>query len=82
MLAFDYSGHGIYPTYGTAVVTGDDGPQAPIFPGFETTNLAADTSLGANGYLTVPPLNLNTNTVTFVCWINPNGCLLYTSRCV
>jgi hypothetical protein len=73
VLAFDYSGHGIYPTYGTAVVTGDNGPQAPIFPGFETTNLAADTSLGANGYLTVPPLNLNTNTVTFVCWINPNG---------
>ena len=71
--AFDYSGHGIYPTYGIAVTTGAPGPQAPQFPGFETTNLAVTTANGGNGYLTVPPLNLTTNTLTFVCWINPNG---------
>jgi hypothetical protein len=71
--AFDYSGHGILPTYGTAVTTSNAGPQAPAFPGFETTNLAVDTTLGGNGFLTVPPLNLNTNAVTFICWINPNG---------
>jgi hypothetical protein len=71
--AFDYSGHGILPTYVTAVTTGSAGPQAPAFPGFETTNLAATTTIGVNAYLTVPPLNLNTNEVTFVCWINPDG---------
>jgi hypothetical protein len=71
--AYDYSGHGVYPTYGTAVTTSNAGPQAPIFPGFESTNLAAATTASGNGYLTVPPLHLNTNTVTFICWINPNG---------
>jgi concanavalin A-like lectin/glucanase superfamily protein/PKD domain-containing protein/immunoglobulin I-set domain protein len=71
--AFDYSGHGVLPTYGTAVVTSQPGPQGPTFPGFETTNLAVATTTGGNGFLTVPPLNLNTNTVTFICWINPNG---------
>ncbi len=71
--AFDYSGHGIFPTYGNLTTTSNAGPQAPAFPGFETTNLAITTTLGNGGYLTVPPLNLNTNTVTFVCWINPNG---------
>jgi hypothetical protein len=71
--AFDYSGHGIYPTYGTAVTTGQPGPQAPSFPGFETTNLAIVTTTGNNGYLAVPPLNMNANNVTFVCWINPSG---------
>ena len=69
--AFDYSGNGLELTYGTYVTTSNAGPQAPVFPGFETTNLAAVTSSG--NYLTAPPLNLNTNTVTFVCWINPNG---------
>ena len=71
--AFDYSGHGIFADYGTAVTTGSPGPQAPAFPGFETSNLAVTTTFGANGYLTLPPLNLVTNTITFVCWINPNG---------
>lgn len=71
--AFDYSGHGLFATYGTAVTTSNAGPQSPTFPGFETTNLAVVTDVGANGYLTLPPLNLNTNTVTFICWINPNG---------
>jgi hypothetical protein len=71
--AFDYSGNGIFPTYGENVTTGNAGPQSPTFPGFETNNLAAGTVLGSLGYLSVPPLNLNTNTVTFVCWIKPNG---------
>ena len=71
--AFDYSGNGLDLTYGSSVTTSNSGPQAPIFPGFETTNLAAATSVGNNGYLTAPALNLNTNTVTFICWINPNG---------
>ena len=32
-----------------------------------------------NGYLTVPPLNLNTNTVTFTMWIYPKSATLPTS---
>ena len=44
----------------------------PAFLGFESTNTVFEPS-GTNGIVTVPPLNLNTNTVTFECWIKPNG---------
>jgi hypothetical protein len=74
VLAYDYSGHGFFPTYGVDATTGNAGPQPPAFPGFTTNELAAGISFGNDdGFLTVPPLNLNTNTVTFVAWINPNG---------
>jgi hypothetical protein len=43
------------------------------YPGLPSTNGCAKLSSGYNnGYLTVPPLNLNTNTVTFTMWIYPN----------
>jgi hypothetical protein len=70
--AYDYSGDGFLATYGAAVTTGNAGPQAPAFPGFSSTEVAAGTSAVTGGFLTVPPLNLgNTTNVTFTAWINP-----------
>ncbi|HEV2207266.1 MAG TPA: LamG-like jellyroll fold domain-containing protein [Verrucomicrobiae bacterium] len=46
--------------------------QGPTFAGFETTNTVFEPS-GTNGVVAIPPLNLNTNTVTFECWIKRNG---------
>jgi hypothetical protein len=44
------------------------------YAGFPSTNACAQLSYNHdNGYLTVPPLNLNTNTVTFTMWIYPNS---------
>lgn len=72
--AYDYSGNAHFPTYGTAVTVNIAGPTNTDFPGFENTNLAAGTTASLpNATLTVPPLNLNTNTVTFVAWIKPGG---------
>ena len=43
------------------------------YPGLPSTNGCAGLSYNYNnGYLTVPPLNLNTNAVTFTMWIYPN----------
>jgi hypothetical protein len=43
------------------------------YPGLPVNNGCAGlSSYFSNGYLTVPPLNLNTNTVTFTMWIHPN----------
>jgi hypothetical protein len=67
----------------TIANVGIHGPRASVdenshYAGFPLTNGAAGmggdvTAPLANGYLTVPPLNLNTNTVTFTMWIHPNG---------
>lgn len=45
---------------------------APTFGGFEAGNTVFAPS-GTNGIVTVGPLNLNTNTITFECWIKRNG---------
>ena len=55
----------------------DKGQYGPRFVdgyfGFPANNGPAGLQYNvANGYLTVPPLNLNTNTVTFTMWIYPN----------
>jgi hypothetical protein len=61
-------------TYGSAVTPGVAGPQPPDFLGFEITNTAVQLVNGANNsWLTMPALNLNTNTVTFTAWIYPIG---------
>jgi hypothetical protein len=46
--------------------------QPPAYPGFDPSNQVLQL-LGTNGQVVTPPLNLNTNTVTFECWLNPNG---------
>ena len=51
-----------------------DGPQPTAFPEFEPTNTALEASLGTPGsWVTVPPLNLNTNTVTIALWLLPTS---------
>lgn len=75
--AYDSSGNNLDGVYGQGTDNGFDGilgPQAPAFPGFETNNTAVLTVPGiTNSWLTVPPLNLNTNAVTITMWINVNG---------
>ena len=60
-------------TIGSAVTAGVSGPRSPSFPGFETGNTAMQLNYAANSILTMPALNLNTNTVTITGWINPTG---------
>lgn len=61
-------------TYGSAVTLGVAGPQPPDFLGFEVTNTAVQLANGVNNsWLTMPALNLNTNTVTITAWIYPMG---------
>jgi hypothetical protein len=61
-------------TYGSAVTLGVPGPQPPAFLGFEVTNTAAQFFSGlTNSWVSIPALNLNTNTVTFMAWIYPIG---------
>ncbi len=75
-IAYDYWG-GFNGAYGVAAAngaTGVHGPVPPNFPHLEATNYALETFTGAiNSYVTVAPLHLNTNAVTFTAWINPNG---------
>ena len=61
-------------TYGIAVALGVAGPCPADFLGFEITNTAAQFANGvSNSWVTVPALNLNTNTVTITAWIYPIG---------
>jgi alpha-galactosidase len=61
-------------TNGSAVALGVAGPRPPDFLGFETTNTAVQLTNGVNNsWLTMPALNLNTNTVTITAWIYPSG---------
>lgn len=48
---------------------GVPGPITPTYPGFAATNKAAAFDAGG-GVVRIPPLNVNTNTVTISCWIN------------
>lgn len=77
--AFDFAGGGV-GVYGTAVQNGFStyniaGPGAAWgFPGFAANNPAAlFLQMNANSRITVPPWNLNTNTVTIAAWIKPTG---------
>jgi hypothetical protein len=46
--------------------------RAPTWPGLETTNMVLQV-FGTNGQVVIPPLNLNTNTVTFECLFKCSG---------
>jgi len=60
-------------TISTSVMPGVSGPQSPSLLGFETNNTAMQFNYITGSYLTMPALNLNTNTVTITGWINPTG---------
>lgn len=69
--AWDFVG-GKTGYYETNPVFGNFGPTPADFPGFASTNLAgAFTVLDTNAFITLPPWNLNTNTVTITAWIYP-----------
>ena len=75
--ALDFAG-GLNGIYGTNVVdgaTGVAGPSSAIgFPGFNGGNRAAQfTPSAPGGRVAVPAWNLNTNSVTLSCWVNPNS---------
>jgi len=72
VVAYDYSGNGFFATYGNEMSDGATGPTPPVYPGFSSSEVAAQPySALPNGYLTVPPLNLTSTNVTFLAWINP-----------
>jgi hypothetical protein len=56
-----------------ASMPGVAGPQPPVFTGFEATNRAVQILTNPPGSVRTAPLALNTNTVTMVSWIKPNG---------
>lgn len=77
--AYDSSGNGFYGLYGQNSQNGYNGivgPEPTNFPGFEATNwaLGTETEL-TNSWVTVPPLDLNTNTkaTTITAWIYPTA---------
>jgi len=61
-------------TCGGAITLGVVGPRPPDYLGFEVTNTAAQfVGNTTNSWITIPALNLNTNTVTITAWIYPLG---------
>jgi hypothetical protein len=77
LTATDSSGNGLSGTYGTTSLNGYNGITAPPNPpylGFTANQGALETSADQNSFVTIPPLNLSTNTVdtTIAMWINPN----------
>ena len=45
------------------------GPQSPTYPGFEPANTAVAFDGVGGGYVSIPGLDLNTNTVTITAWV-------------
>ncbi len=69
------SAHGFNGTYGSASTDGVPGPTPSLgFPGFATDETGAEFTNGIpNSFVTIPALNLTTNTVTITTWIYPIG---------
>ena len=59
------------PPIPSAVFLGAEGLRPPTASGFDATNTAGYFPGGA--YITTPPLNLNTNTGTFIAWVKRDG---------
>lgn len=66
-LGADGDGHYIYSAH-----PGQAGPQSPTYSGFEGDNRACGFA-STNGFVDLPALNLNTNTVTITAWILASG---------
>jgi hypothetical protein len=79
-VAYDYVG-GYNGVYGVDVQNGFDNILGPVpsegFPDFSASNAAASFinpgGADPNSEIKLTPWGLNTNTVTFTAWINPNG---------
>jgi len=75
--AYDYVG-GFNGIYGSHTSNGFNGVTGPLpadgFRQFPTNNWAVQIIPNdVNGHIVVSPWNLNTNSVTFTCWIRPSG---------
>jgi hypothetical protein len=75
--AYDASGNNLDGLYGINAYNEFNsylGPQPPAFPGFATNSgTLYATPQTTNSWVSVPPLNLDTNAVTITMWINPAG---------
>jgi hypothetical protein len=73
--AFDFWGS-LAGTYGSNALNGFNsiaGPQPPDFAEFEAANTALEAPIAArSSWVTVPALNLNTNTMTITLWLQPS----------
>ncbi|MGZ5507729.1 MAG: LamG-like jellyroll fold domain-containing protein [Limisphaerales bacterium] len=69
---YDYFNPARDGAYALLTVPGVAGPRSPTFPGFENNNYAAQFG-GNPSWVTIPPLNLNTNAVTITAWLYPFG---------
>ncbi len=69
------SANGFNGIYGSASADDVPGPAPSLgYPGFETGKTGAEFTNGMpNSFVTVPALNLNTNTVTITTWVYPIG---------
>ena len=67
-----YDSVGGYNGANNGLVLGVGGPTPPDFPGFESGNTAYRFN-GPLANIGIPPLNLNTNTVTITAWVNLKG---------
>ena len=77
LIAYDNAG-ALNGVYGSDVANGYSGVAGPGpangYPGFASTNHAGRFTTGdLNSLINLAPWNLNTNTVTFTAWLNPNG---------
>jgi hypothetical protein len=75
--AFD-NANSLNGLYGTLAQNGFNGIAGPTpsagWPGFTTTNTAfLPIYNNLSSTVTLPPLNLNTNAVTIIAWVNPNA---------
>jgi hypothetical protein len=69
--AADYAG-GFDAAYGADDTLANAGMQPPTFPGFYAANTCVGlTEDDPSAVIYAPALNLNTNTVTILAWINP-----------
>ena len=66
------AGSSLNGQYQSGTTPGVAGPRSPTYIGFDTSNDAVSVP-GTGPSVSVPALNLNTNTVTITGWINPSG---------
>ncbi len=69
-IAYDYVG-GYNGLYGTNTTNGLPGVSLPGFSGELGVSMNNTVTNAGAGYVTTPGINLNTNTVTFLCWAYP-----------
>jgi len=77
VIAYDSTANKLNATYGTDsedFFNGIFAPQPPTYVGFPTGQGALEVTVDdINSAVTLPTLNLNTNTVTIAMWINPTN---------